>query len=350
MPIWLKETLISLLILGGGLAAAVAASFFLRLVRVQLFLNKGKTLGDELLFAARWPVFYLILAGGFATALNRLKAIYPDKTTGWIFAALDGFVFIVAVILVVYLLYRLAAAGLVWYSNLLAHRTQSPIDPQFVILFNRIARGVIFFLAVLAILDHFNVDIKGLLAVAGVSSLAFALAAQDTLSNMISGFILVADRPFRVGDRVQLASGESGRVTEIGLRSSRFITDDGSLLVVPNLELVRTRLVNHTFPDPQVRAALKFVLTHDAPVEKSKTIFEKAVFSTPNILHHPAPAVLFSDVTESGMEFSIFFWVADPDEKGKVAEGVRARALSLLRDNNIRLARREVLLKEEKKG
>ncbi len=350
MPIWLREILISLLILGGSLAVAAAASFFLRLVRVQLFLNKGKTLGDELLFAARWPVFYLVLAGGFAAALNRLEAAYPAKTSGWVFAALDGFVFVVAVILVVYLLYRLAAAGLIWYSDLLAHRTQSQIDPQFVILFNRIARGVIFFLAALAILDHFEVDVKGLLAVAGVSSLAFALAAQDTLSNMISGFILMADRPFRVGDRVQLASGESGRVAEIGLRSSRFITDDGSLLVVPNLEVVRTRLVNHSFPDPQVRAALKFLLIHDAPVEKARGIFEKALSSTPNILHHPAPAVLFSDLTEAGLEFSVFFWVADLDEKGKVAEGVRARALQLLRDNNIRPARREVFLKEDKSG
>ncbi|MCI0405812.1 MAG: mechanosensitive ion channel family protein [candidate division Zixibacteria bacterium] len=346
MPVWFREVLIGLFILGVSVVTAAAANFFLRLFRTQVFLKKGKTLLDELLFAARWPVFYLVVASGLVAVFSRLKANYPRQVAGWIFNGLDAFVFIAAVALIVYLLYRLSAAGLLWYSQLLSLRTETKLDTQFVVLFNRILKGVIFFLALLVILDHFKIDINGLLAVAGISSLAFALAAQDTLSNMISGFILMADRPFRVGDRVGLSSGEGGLVVEIGLRASRFLTDEGSILVVPNVELVRTRLTNHSFPDSRVRVSLKFLLSHDSPVERAKNIFEKALSATPGILREPEPALLLSDLTEGGLEFSLYFWVPHLDQKGKVAEGVRLRAFQLLKESKIRFAQREVWLKE----
>ncbi len=346
MTVWFREVLIGLLILGVSVVVAAAANFFLRLVRAQIFLKKGKTLLDELLFAARWPVFYLILACGLVAIFNRLETNYPTRVSGWIFNGLDAFAFITAVALVVYLLYRLSAAGILWYTQLLSARSQAKVDGQFVVLINRLLKGIIFFLAVLVILDHFKIDIKGLLAVAGISSLAFALAAQDTLSNMISGFILMADRPFRLGDWVALASGEPGVAVEIGLRSSRFLTDNGTILVVPNVELVRARLTNYSLPDSRVRVALKFVLSLDSPVEKAKNIFEKALLATPGILREPQPALLLSDLTETGLEFSLFFWVPDLDQKGRAAEGVRLRAFQLLKESKIRFAQREVWLKE----
>lgn len=346
MPVWFREVLIGLLILGVSVVGAAAANFFLRLLRTQIFLKRGKTLFEELLYAARWPVFCLIVACGLVVVLNRLEATYPTRVAGWIFKSLDGLFFIVSVALTLYLLYRLLAAGFVSYSWLLAARTQTRVDAQFGILFNRVLKGVIFFLALLVILDHFKIDIKGLLTVAGISSLAFALAAQDTLSNMISGFILMADRPFRVGDRIVLAGGEGGVVTEIGLRSSRILTDDGSLLVVPNVDLVRTRLTNLSFPDPRVRVLLKFLLAHDSPVEKTKAIFERAISATPGILKEPAPGAMVSDVSEKGVEFSVFFWVPSIEEKGKKGEGVRLRALQMLNEAKIRFAHRGVWLKE----
>lgn len=348
MPVWFKEVLIGLLILGVSVVAAATVNFFLGLVRTQVFLKKGKTLLDELLVAARWPVFYLIVATGVMGVLNRLEANYPNKIADWIFRTLNGVFFVLTAALVVYLFYRLFAGGFFWYSHLLVARTHTQPDPQFVVLFNWVARGVIFFLALLVILDHFKIDIKGLLTVAGISSLAFALAAQDTLSNMISGFILMADRPFRIGDRVALAGGEEVVVLEIGLRASRFLTDDGSILVVPNVELVRTRLTNLSLPDPRARVSLKFILSHDSPVEKAKSIFEKAIAATPGILKEPEPALQLSDLTENGLEFSIFFWTSNLDQKGKTAEGVRLRVLQMLKEAKIRFAHREVWLKENR--
>ncbi|HLG94176.1 MAG TPA: hypothetical protein VI546_05010, partial [candidate division Zixibacteria bacterium] len=92
MPGWFSEVLIGLLILGAAFVAGAAANFFLRLVRTQIFLKRGKTLADELLFAARWPVFYLVVASGLVAVFSRLKANYPSRMAGWIFNGVDAFV------------------------------------------------------------------------------------------------------------------------------------------------------------------------------------------------------------------------------------------------------------------
>src|SRR5713101_3514300 len=100
MSVWFREVLIGLLILGASVVVAAAANFFLRLVRTQIFLKKGKTLLDELLFAARWPVFYLFVACGLVAVFSQLKANYPSQVAGWIFNGLDAFVFMAAVTLI----------------------------------------------------------------------------------------------------------------------------------------------------------------------------------------------------------------------------------------------------------
>ena len=82
-------------------------------------------------------------------------------------------------------------------------------------LIEKIVFIFIFLTGLIIVLKHFNYDILSLVTALGVTSLAIGLAAKDTLANMISGFTLMLDRPFRVGDRVQLASGEIGDVVEI---------------------------------------------------------------------------------------------------------------------------------------
>jgi small-conductance mechanosensitive channel len=106
-----------------------------------------------------------------------------------------------------------------WLTKNIASRSDSDMYAEFLPLINRLLRVVVFVVALVTILSHFNVDVNGLLAVLGVGSLAIALAAKDTIANMISGFIIMIDRPFRAGDRVILDSGEKCDVHKIGLRS-----------------------------------------------------------------------------------------------------------------------------------
>ena len=95
-----------------------------------------------------------------------------------------------------------------------------------------------------------------------MGSLAIGLAAQDTLANMFAGFTLMLDRPFRVGDRIQLSTGEVGDVEEIGMRATRIRTLDETILVVPNSLLVKERVVNLSRPtapsSPEVEVGVAY--------------------------------------------------------------------------------------------
>lgn len=108
-----------------------------------------------------------------------------------------------------------------------------------------------------AIAHHFGHDVSSVVAAFGVGSLAIGLAAQQTLGNMIAGFLLLVDRPFRPGDLIRLQSGESGTLEEIGIRSTRILLPEGNLLVVPNAEMANTRVVNLSTPSGRSRAEVK---------------------------------------------------------------------------------------------
>ena len=96
-------------------------------------------------------------------------------------------------------------------------------------------------------LSRLGVNISALVATLGVSSLAIALAAQDTIANIIAGFLIMIDRLFSVGDNIRLPSGEKVRVVDIGIRRSKFIAEDKAIIIVPNLELSKSKIVNYTY-------------------------------------------------------------------------------------------------------
>ena len=99
----------------------------------------------------------------------------------------------------------------------------------------------------LVILPFFGVNISALVAALGVSSLAIALAAQDTIANIIAGFMIMIDRPFRIGDEIKLSSGDVVKVLDIGVRRSKFISQDEAIVIIPNLELSKSKIVNYSY-------------------------------------------------------------------------------------------------------
>lgn len=101
--------------------------------------------------------------------------------------------------------------------------------------------------ALLVTLPLYGVNISALITALGVTSLAIALAAQDTIANVIAGFLIMVDRPFREGDSMKLPSGEKVIALEIGVRRSRFLAEDGSIIIVPNLDLSKSKIVNFTY-------------------------------------------------------------------------------------------------------
>ena len=168
-----------------------------------------------------------------------------------------------------------------------AEKESSNFDLAFAPLVNRFVNIIVAVIAVIVVLDHFGQNISSLLALLSVGSLAIGLAAQETISNMISGFVIMLDRPFRIGDRVKIPSGEEGDIFEIGLRSTRIVDADNNLLIVPNSELIKTRIVNYSFPAPAVRVVVEVNVAYGSDVAKVKKILLELARAHPDVLKVP---------------------------------------------------------------
>ena len=179
------------------------------------------------------------------------------------------------------------------------------------LLLNRVATFVIITIAAIIVLDKFGQNISSILTILGAGSLALGLAAQDTISNMISGFVIMIDRPFRVGDRVKIPTGEMGDVYEIGLRSTKILDFDNNLLIVPNNELVKTRIVNFGYPHNEIRVTVEISVAYGSDIDQVKSIMLFAARSHPNVLKDPPPEAYLMKLADFSMNFSLFCRVAD---------------------------------------
>ncbi|MCQ2559893.1 MAG: mechanosensitive ion channel family protein [Clostridia bacterium] len=159
-------------------------------------------------------------------------------------------------------------------------------------LISRVITGLIYFVGFTIILGYFNVSLSGFLATAGVASLAISLAAQDTMSNIISGFMIMLDKPFRVGDRIS-SSGLTGDVVDIGGRSTRLKTIDNTLIVIPNSDLVSSRIVNYSNPSPRTVIKIPLGVAYGSDLKRVKAILEEIMLNHEDVLDEPTPRAYF---------------------------------------------------------
>lgn len=197
---------------------------------------------------------------------------------------------------------------------------------------------VVWLVALMVALHRFNLDIMSLATALGIGSLAVGFAARDTLGNMISGFTLLIDRPFREGDRVRLATLEVGDVRDIGLRSTRIQLLDSSYLIVPNNELVNQRVVNLTYPSPRLRGAVAVTLAYGSDVARAKELLVALARANTEVVSEPPPSVDVLALAESGLSLELGFFVLNHRRAGVVAEVLRVAAEAALRQNGFNLA------------
>ena len=156
------------------------------------------------------------------------------------------------IICVTFFIQRIAAGVLSWYGENIASKTATKLDDEMIPLLSRVSKIAVWIIALLVILPIYCVNISALIAALGVGSLAIALAAQDTIANIISGFMIMVDRPFRLDDKVKLPGGETVKVLNIGIRRSRFLSDDNAIIIMPNLELSKSKIINYTYGDERL--------------------------------------------------------------------------------------------------
>jgi MscS family membrane protein len=178
--------------------------------------------------------------------------------------------------------------------------------------------------------------VLSLLTALGVGSLAVGLAAKDTLANMIAGFTLIIDRNLKPGDRINL-SGSTGEVDEIGLRSTRIRTGDGNVLIVPNSELVNTKILNLSMPTLETSASTEIRVPYWASFQDVRKICLQALEETPRVSKTRGRSVLLKSLADGHQVIQIGFWVEDASESGSVLSQVHETILGRLQSSRIAL-------------
>jgi len=208
------------------------------------------------------------------------------------------------------MVWKLMDVGIEWYKNEVETKHDEHQKDTILLLGHRIGRFFLIAVSVVMILSINNINVSVLIASLGILGLAFSLAAQDSLSNLISGVLISLDQPFRVGDRIEIQGlGTWGDVVDIGLRSTRIRTRDNTLVIVPNSKIGSDQVINYTFPDPQYRIQMEINIPYGEDIEKTRHIIISSVRKVEGVLPEKPVEALYVAMGGTGMVFRIRWWI-----------------------------------------
>jgi small-conductance mechanosensitive channel len=197
-------------------------------------------------------------------------------------------------------------------------RYQAQLDPgidikglnAIITLVNRAIRFLLSTIYVVIVLGHFGIAITGIVAMLGFLALALSLAAQDTLSDAISGFLILVDQPFRVGDRIEISElGTWGDVANIGIRTTRILSTDNRLVIVPNSTIGKNQVVNYTIPDPRYRIQMDIGIGYGTDIESVSQMIVDEVRMVEGVVPDKPVEAIYNEMGNSAMIFRIRWWI-----------------------------------------
>lgn len=160
---------------------------------------------------------------------------------------------------------------------------------------------------IIAFLGAFDINLTGVLAAAGILGIAIAFAAQTSVSNIISGFFLIADKPFEIGEAIDI-DGQAGHVLDINLFSTRLRTFDNRYMRLPNSMVLNARIVN--LSRYQIRRLdIPLGIAYKENIPKALDIINSVIKNNENVLTEPEPLVIISRFGESGIELEVRAWI-----------------------------------------
>ncbi|NOY79049.1 MAG: mechanosensitive ion channel [Calditrichaeota bacterium] len=189
--------------------------------------------------------------------------------------------------------------------------------------------------ALVMALNQMQIKVITLISTLGVAGIALGLAAQQTLSNMIAGIIILIDHPFREGDFVEL-DGTYGRVEKITMRSTLLRTLDNTKVDLPNHKIIESRIVNHS-DYPFLRVRIPFGIAYKEFIPKAQEVVLKSIENMPQILKNPEPEVNVTNIGESSIDMELMIWIDNPAIEIPLGYELRKRIKMVLDEAGIEI-------------
>ena len=268
-------------------------------------------LDDQIIYQIRGPVFATVIWLGVIIA-----SVSAGFTEG-IFRYLTPV--IMSLIILAWLRASLEISGRV-FKALSSDRSRfKKIDVRTEPLLIITSKILILLIGAYILLSVWGINPVGLLASAGIVGIAFGFAAKDTLANLFSGVFILADQPYALGDYVNLESGERGKVTHIGIRSTRILTRDDIEITIPNGVIGNAKVINESGgPHKKMRIRMSLQCAYEADLDEVENVLMKLAEEHEQICRYPAPRVRVRGFGESGINLQLLCWVEEPEDRGRM--------------------------------
>lgn len=299
-------------------AAAIIVGAFLMAKILYWFINKvikritAKTdsrLDDILVDKVEGPIIFAVVIYGVWLGLNTLH--FSDDLEGhnW----LERVYYVLIVFNVTWLIVRLFDSFVEEYLVPLVEKTDGNLDDQLLPILRKGIKWTIWCVGIIVGLDNAGYDVTTIVAGLGIGGLAFALASQDTVKNLIGGITIFIDKPFKIHERIQV-SGYDGTVREIGIRSTRIETLDGRMVSLPNADIINEGITNvSSEPNRKVSAVLG--LTYDTSYAKMKEAME-LLKTMPSLIPSIEEKVIvnFSEFAAYSLNITFIYYIKKTEE------------------------------------
>lgn len=305
----------------GILLVAIILSWLIGIILNQLskrYFSKTATRFDDVLVGSiKTPVRLLIVVIGLELAVRQIDVISNRK---WL-DSIDDIFFVLYLLIVYVALLRLISAIAKWYAQDVVSKTETELDDKFLSFFKALANTILTVIVIIIFLGRFGIEPSALVTTLGIGTLAVALAAQETLSDIISGFIIMIDQPFAVGDRVEIMDINTwGDVIEIGLRSTRVLTRDNRLVAIPNSVIGKGLVVNYSDPSTVYRVQTHIGVAYGTDLEMAREVLIEAIKAEDWVMHDRPIEALMLEFGGNSLIFRVRCWIEHYVEKRRAID------------------------------
>jgi len=331
-PRWLP----SLIVLAATGIIYIVAGWILRRLEKRLAARTETDLDDEFLRSLRKVIRLTVVAWAISQLLGEWVPLLGTESPEGEWVANDvqpqDWVWGIWTILVFFPISRFVGHVMATFEQKVMSRSDTALDETALPMVNRFIRFLVIAVGVLLALPQLGISIAPLLGGAGVLGLALSFAAKDTLSNLIAGVLLIMDRPFKVGDRIELwnaprETGTWGDVIEIGLRATKIRNPDNLVVVVPNNEIMRRDIINYTMSGDDIRLRIPFSCAYESDIERAKALLKEVAPTVKGVKMDPAPIVIVRGFGPSEVNLQLRVWIMEARSRRRIADEITEKAM-----------------------
>jgi len=336
---WIKALLILLLFF---ILAKILEWILIPLIR-RITARTSTEIDDLVVRYIRTPLFWSIILLGFPAAAAALSA--PSSLRDTLLSL------VVSVMIFLWMMFAVRTSRLALSVASRRAKPNALVRPQTLPLFTNLAAITIVVFAVYFIFQSWRVDMTAWLASAGIVGIAIGFAAKDTLANLFSGVFIMADSPYKIGDYVVLDDGAGlrGKVTHIGIRSTRLLTRDDVEVTIPNSIMGNSKVVNESGgPHVKYRVRVAVGVAYGSDIDQVREVLMSVAKNSDAVCADPEPRVRFRTFGPSSLDFELLCWVDDPELRGRVLDALNSAVYKSFIAEGIEIpyAKQDVFIKE----